>query len=439
LVVLIVGLLLRPSPAEALPSFATQTGLPCTSCHVVGFGPALTAYGRQFKLNGYTFGGGSSFMPLAAFAQLGFTHTAIEQPVPPAPGVGANNDFSLDQVSGFYGGRIAPNVGAFVQVTYDGVARHTAWDNTDVRYARALSIAGNAVVVGVSVNNNPTVQDLWNSTPAWGFPYVASSLAPVPAAATLVSGQLANVSLGATAYAMIDDWVYLEAGGYKGLTNRALSHVGLYASNNINLGGVAPYARAVVQHDIDNQSWSAGLLTLQGSLRPNPALAASDNYRDIGVDATYEYMAPPAHGLQANVAYIHESRTLNQSVATDAATFLDGTLNTFNANATYIYQQTWAGTLAWFDITGSADPLLYPQNAITGSANGSPNSSGYTVGVECIPFGKATSLARPYLNVRTGLQYTIYTRFNGGTSNYDGGGRSANGNNTLYGYIWLAF
>src|SRR5579862_3899408 len=272
LAVLIIGLLLRPSLSEALPSFATQTGLPCTSCHVVGFGPALTAFGRQFKLNGYAFSAGSSFMPLAAFVQLGFTHTGAEQPTPPAPGYSANNNFSLDQVSGFYGGRIAPNLGAFVQVTYDGVAKHTAWDNLDVRYARTLTLGSNVVVVGVSVNNNPTVQDLWNTTPAWGFPYVASSLAPAPAAATLVSGQLAGVSLGTSAYAMIDDWVYLEAGGYKGLTNRALSDVGLYASNNINLEGIAPYARVVVQHDIDKQSWSAGVLTLQGSLRPNSGL-----------------------------------------------------------------------------------------------------------------------------------------------------------------------
>src|SRR5580658_3489323 len=60
LIVTILALLLRPSMSEALPSFASQTGLPCTSCHVVGFGPALTAFGRQFKLNGYTLGGGSS-------------------------------------------------------------------------------------------------------------------------------------------------------------------------------------------------------------------------------------------------------------------------------------------------------------------------------------------------------------------------------------------
>ena len=76
---------------------------------------------------------------------------------------------------------------------------------------------------------------------------------------------------------------------------------------------------------------------------------------------------------------------------------------------------------------------------VSGSANGSPDSSGYTLGVECIPFGKITSFARPFLNVRTGLQYTIYTRFNGGNSDYDGSGRSASQNDTLYGYIWLAF
>ena len=59
--------------------------------------------------------------------------------------------------------------------------------------------------------------------------------------------------------------------------------------------------------------------------------------------------------------------------------------------------------------------------------------------MEFIPFGKINSILRPYLNVRTGLQYTMYTRFNGGTSNYDGNGRSASQNDTLYGYVWLAF
>src|SRR6202140_5339465 len=43
-------------PAQALPSFARQTGQPCGTCHT-DF-PALTPYGRRFKLLGYTPGGG---------------------------------------------------------------------------------------------------------------------------------------------------------------------------------------------------------------------------------------------------------------------------------------------------------------------------------------------------------------------------------------------
>src|SRR3984885_10718516 len=43
-------------PAEALPSFARQTGQPCGTCHT-DF-PGLTPFGRRFKLLGYTAGGG---------------------------------------------------------------------------------------------------------------------------------------------------------------------------------------------------------------------------------------------------------------------------------------------------------------------------------------------------------------------------------------------
>ena len=43
-------------PAQALPSFARQTGQPCGTCHT-NF-PGLTPFGRRFKLLGYTTGGG---------------------------------------------------------------------------------------------------------------------------------------------------------------------------------------------------------------------------------------------------------------------------------------------------------------------------------------------------------------------------------------------
>ena len=45
----------------------------------------------------------------------------------------------------------------------------------------------------------------------------------------------------------------------------------------------------------------------------------------------------------------------------------------------------------------------------------------------------------PWLNVKLGLQYTAYMKFNGATSNYDGMGRNASDNNMIYGYVWIAF
>jgi len=37
------------------------------------------------------------------------------------------------------------------------------------------------------------------------------------------------------------------------------------------------------------------------------------------------------------------------------------------------------------------------------------------------------------------VQYTAYGRFNGASKNYDGFGRNASDNNTLFIYTWLAY
>jgi hypothetical protein len=225
--VMVLLAVLNCKNALAVPSFARQTGMPCAQCHTLSFGPALTDYGRQFKLNGYSWGDGEHPLPLALMIQGGFSHVDTSLPEAPAAHFSTNNNLSVDQVSIFYGGRITEHSGAFVQVTYSGEERHTSWDNMDVRYARAVKFAGTDAVIGVSINNSPTVQDLWNSTPAWGFPYISSPLVPGPSAATLIEGGLAQTVLGATAYAMIANHVYLEGGAYRNLSDRWLSNVGL--------------------------------------------------------------------------------------------------------------------------------------------------------------------------------------------------------------------
>src|SRR6266853_934913 len=215
-----------PRNACAVPSFARQTGMPCSQCHTLSFGPALTAYGRQFKLTGYTFGEVSSQMPLALMIQGGLSRADQPLPAAPAPHFSNNDNISLDQVSVFVGTRLTEHVGMLGQATYSGEKRHFNWDNTDIRYARPLTLLGTDAVVGISVNNNPTVQDLWNSTPAWGYPYISSPLLPTPAANPIISSALAQLVLGATAYTMIRDHVYLEAGAYRGLSDRWLNNVG---------------------------------------------------------------------------------------------------------------------------------------------------------------------------------------------------------------------
>ena len=219
-------------PARALPSYARQTGQQCAACHN-GF-PELTPYGRQFKLNGYTWTGGTwNLPPIAAMAIPTFTNVRKGVDGGLVPGFGYNNDFAFTG-SLFYGGRIFDGVGAFAQVTYDQVPNRIRWDNIDLRYALPSELAGREAVFGISANNNPTVNDVWNSTPAWGYPYLASELAPSPGAITLIEGTFAQQVIGLNAYIYWDRLVYAEVGGYGTLSPRTNTTLGIECVNAVN-------------------------------------------------------------------------------------------------------------------------------------------------------------------------------------------------------------
>jgi hypothetical protein len=425
--------------ANAVPSFARQTGMPCAQCHTLSFGPALTEYGREFKLNGYTWGDGDHPMPLAFMVQGGFSHSDAPLPEPAAPHYSANDNFSLDQVSIFYGGRITEHLGAFAQVTYSGPDRTTSWDNLDVRYARAFTFAGTDAVVGLSVNNSPTVQDLWNSTPAWGFPYISSPLMPSPTAATLIEGGLAQTVLGASAYALIDKHFYLEGGIYRGLSDRWLRTVGLSADDNSHMSGAAPYWRLAYQTDNAPHYFSLGVFGLSARFQPDPAVPDRNRYTDVGVDAVYQYTGESGPSLTVQTSYIRENQNLTATFNAGGSDLDSERLNTFRMDASLVLSHTWGISGGIFDITGSTDATLYAPGDVSGSANGSPDSRGYLLQLEYVPFGKMMSWAQPWINVRLGVQYTGYIKFNGGTSNYDGSGRSASQNNSLFVFYWMAF
>jgi hypothetical protein len=420
--------------ARALPSFARQTSLPCTACHT-DF-PKLTAFGRQFKLNGYLFSSGESKLPHLAFmAQPGFTHTGKGQQPKPASGFGDNDNFALNQASIFYGGIVVPNyVGAFVQGTYDGVAREFAWDNTDVRFAQSTEIAGQGIDYGLTANNNPSVSDLWNTTPAWSFPFSTSGFAPEPSAAPLIQGGLAQQVVGFGGYGMWNDKVYVEVDGYKGLSRSAQNTLGVDTEGELEVADIAPYWRIAGQHNWGNNYLELGTFGLYAATYPGrDSSQGKDHTLDVGLDFQYQYSADRSD-LSWLTSWVVENNSWDASKQLGLTSNSNDNLYSFNTAGSYLFDKTYGLTVGYFSIWGDNDASLY------GTRTGSPDSNGFIFQLDWLPLNKNGGPSFwPYSNIKFSLQYTAYTEFDGSSSNFDGSGRSASDNNTLYLQSWIAF
>lgn len=418
--------------AQALPAYAEQTGQPCQACHIGGFGPQLTPFGREFKLSGYTMRASDDFkVPLSAMAMGSFVHTQKDQPQPPhyAP----NDNFTIDQLNVFIAGGFGDHVGTFAQFTYDGVGRAFSWDNLDVRAVDRKTVWGSDVLYGLILSNNPTVQDAWNTTPAWGFPYTNSALAPSPAAGPIITG-LGGQTLGLTAYAWIDSHIYAEAGAYWTPGHGFLRALGASADAG-NIATAAPYFRLAYQQDYGDQNFEIGLFGLFPALHPSGlASAATDDFSDIGVDTSYVYMGDGSNVFEVNARFTHESQDLNASFGAGAVSNKHDSLEDIRVDLSYYWENTVGFTVQPFDTWGSTDPLLY-----AGNRTFTPNSTGVMLQTDYTFFPNGDSPLGVRFNARVGLQYTAFTEFNGAATNFDGAGGNASDNNTLRIFLWLAY
>jgi hypothetical protein len=404
-------------------------------CHTTSFGPNLTPFGRDFKLNGYTLGE-NKLPPVSGMVMGSFTNTQKGQNVPDLPpnnGFNGNNNFTFDQASLFYAGKIWENFGAFSQLTYDGVADRLALDNTDLRYADNFAWNAHDFVYGVSLNNLPTVQDLWNTTPTWGFPYNGSPLAPAPGAAALIDGGLGATQVGgATLYSMIDRTLYAEAGAYTTFAKNFQQAMGAWAPDQNQIDGGAPYWRVALQHDWDRHYLAIGHYGFRANVFPGgDKSAGSDRYTDLALDATYQFLGNLDHIFEVKTTYIRESQELYATRALGGTAFTANQLNTYKINAAYTFLQTYNLTFGYNRISGNRNMDIYNTDAGY-SLNGRPDSNYFTVDVSYVPFGKSRSYLQPWLNLRVGLQYVAYTQFNGSS-------KHAEDNNTLLLNGWLAF
>jgi hypothetical protein len=425
--------------ALALPAFARQTGFECTSCHLSW--PELTTVGRNFKLGGYTlirtFEGdrpivsfdrdaNPPLVPLAAFVQLSQTHGRnVNGDTADFPREG---DVVLQQASLFIAGRIAEHAGVFAQYSYDGVAHQGATDNTDLRAAGRYTGGVLDVIYGLSLNNNPTLTDIYQTTPAFGFPFANSSVAAAPAAATLIEGGLAQKVVGLNAYSMWNKSVYAEFGAYR-TADKMFSYfrAGSNKASDAVLAGAAPYWRLALQREWAGGEQSASLGTYGLHARKYPdslnPVGPTDGFRDVAFDGQYQYITD-AHRFSVQLSRIRENQTLDASFASGAATNPSNNLTSASGKMSYYYNTRYGITLARFRISGGSDALAYPA-----SANGSPESSGYVAELNWLP----------WRDRRFTVQYTKYAKFNGASTNYDGNGRNARDNDTLYLLAWFAF
>jgi len=205
------------------------------------------------------------------------------------------------------------------------------------------------------------------------------------------------------------------------------------------LKGYNPYWRLAYNREWGASSAMVGAYGMQADRYPSnlDPSTPTDRFRDVAIDAQYQYITDP-HTFTAQATYINEKQTYTASFPVTDATGAgigagptpanaSDTLRTFKAKATYYHDRKYGGSVGYFSTTGSADEGLYGADA-DGNAR-KPDSSGFILERDYLPIQY----------VRLMLQYTAYNKFNGASTNYDGAGRNAKDNNTLFFNIWAAF
>jgi hypothetical protein len=437
-----VFFLLNAAHVHAVPSFARQTGMSCTVCHTVF--PELAPFGRSFKLHAYTFSAASPGEPyrppIAAMFQASATalqenHGVLRTGVAPfdSSDRSARDQVNLpQQASLFYGGEIIDHIGALSQVTYDGTANDIALDLTDVRYARISAVGDSHLTYGLTVNNSPTVEDVWNSTPTWGFPYASSAVAPTPAASPLIAGGLDQQVGGIGAYASWNNIIYGAVTVYRTTEDGITRPLGAGTDVDTVTDGAVPYWRLALQYQKNAHAVEVGTYGLKADIHPDGRSSGpTDKLVDLALDAQYQYINSP-HLFSVQGTWIHEKQDWNASYDSGEAANQHSSLDLFKVNANYYYRSeygTVGGTAAYFSTNGDKDVLLYSPDPVDGSRTGSPDSNGFILEADYVFREK----------YKFSLQYTIYDKFNGSSSDYDGFGRNASDNNTLYFLVWLMF
>jgi hypothetical protein len=415
-------LFLLPFNTNALPSYARQTGLSCSACHF-SF-PELNSFGRQFKMNGYVLTGMSTIdtkvdsdrvtklkllitLPLSVMVQSSFTHISKS-----VEGQQNNSVAFPQQLSVFYASQVTPHIGTFIQMTYDG--QSVGIDNADIRYANHKLLGSNSLTYGFTLNNNPAVQDVWNTSPAWRFPSASSNASVTPAKSTIMENLGMQVA-GLGAYSLFNNFLFTELTLYRSAQQGAAN------PSNINstmvLDGIAPYWRVALQHQFSDNYIELGTFGIAPKLYAKGISGEMNKITDVGFDFQFE------RRLSIGAFSLHSS-LINETEVRDTSSTQSVRINfnSFKIDGNLYLKNGLGATLGYFNTKGTKDENV-------GSLNNKPDSNGFIAQLEYLP----------WYNTKFALQYVTYNKFDGNQNNYDGNGRNAPNNNTLYLLVWLNF
>ena len=421
--VVLMGAFALGSQAWAVPSFSRQTGFACDACHTSY--PGLTALGREFKLNGYQMGSikkvtaqatqsspgmGINQIPnLSVILQVGEEGMSKAAPDTQNPSANFPKELGL-----YYAGRIAPHLGTFLQVTYDS-GGDFGMDMSDIRYARHAQLFGEDAVWGLDLNNGPTFEDVWNSTPGYGWPYVEND-APIGADGPFIASDTVQTNvIGYGAYQYWDNLIYAYVGVYQSAAQGNTPA----SSGGGAIAGAAPYYRVAVTPLPNLEIGSFGFFS---QFRPDQwSHSDSERYNDLGFDAQYQWYPNNRNIMTFHATYIHEVHNGLARTAPEGYTGQNSLTTDFlTLDANWYYRHRYGVGLGYFSSRGDKSTYYALTSPGDYQADTRPNTDGEIVQLDYLP----------WQNTRFSVQYIAYNKFHGASSNYDSNGRSASDNNT---------
>ena len=348
-------------PAEALPSYARQTGQPCAACHTAF--PELTPFGRRFKIGGYTLQGGDwQGPPIAAMymARLHPHEFAVRgRPARPRACTPTTISSPSRSRASSPAASSATSARSSRSPAIRSAARSGSTRPTSATPTRSSCSARTRSGASTPTTRRPSKTPGTRRRPGAGHRSPRPSRRP--------SGRRRPTSRTDTARSSA-----APAPTSSGTTcctplHRLQRASGARRCRRLNVGNsttdavtnVAPYWRVALEPHWGDHYLMVGTFGMYGQVVPGRQYGfGTDNYLDVGFDSQYQYDGDQ-YSVTVKLTDIMEWQKLNATYALSNSSNLSNTLNSFKANASFVWDHTYSIGLGYFNVTGSSDCNLY--------------------------------------------------------------------------------